>query len=302
MSDLSPRETLKQVAEALPDDCRKNVIVIGSLAAGYYYFGRDPERLMRTKDVDCMLSPHVTAMQTGQTVAERLIAEHWKPSPGPGGIQPGNDSTPVEALPMIRLVPPRSSDWNIELLSAPSSPADRGKTYTRIPTAVGHFVLCSFGYLALAEEDPVVTEFGIRIARPEMMALANLLHHPAIGPERMGGLIEGRRIKRSNKDLGRVLAIASLAQREDQDALVAWPALWSAALRHRFSKDWRLLAHRAGDGIRAMLASGEDLEEARHCVANGLLSSYRVTRELLEATGRRLLNDALEPLKSLAEP
>ena len=31
------------------------------------------------------------------------------------------------------------------------------------------------------------------------MALANLLHHPAIGEEPMSGLIGGRCIKRSNK-------------------------------------------------------------------------------------------------------
>lgn len=35
MNLLSPRAVLKEVAAALPDECRGAVIIIGSLAAGY---------------------------------------------------------------------------------------------------------------------------------------------------------------------------------------------------------------------------------------------------------------------------
>jgi hypothetical protein len=44
------------------------------------------------------------------------------------------------------------------------------------------------------------------------MALANLLEHPVIGPQTMSTKIGGRTLKRSNKDLGRVLAIARLSE------------------------------------------------------------------------------------------
>lgn len=44
-----------------------------------------------------------------------------------------------------------------------------------------------------------------------MMALANLLEHPTIGASTMSSPIGGKTLKRANKDLGRVLAIATLS-------------------------------------------------------------------------------------------
>ena len=300
MSRLSPREVLKQVAKALPADCRANMIIIGSLAAGYYFFERDTQWQVETKDVDCLLSPHVKAVRTGKAVAERLIAARWQPRAEGLPPTPGDAKTPTEKLPIVRLHPPGVDEWNIELLNAPASASHRGRTFSRLETRFGHFALCSFGYLALVEEKPIPTEFGISIARPEMMALANLLHHPKVGPETMSGPIANRLIKRSNKDLARVLALAFLSERDDPDALLAWPDSLSTALRKRFPDDWRALARRAGNGIRALLEDGDDLDEARHCAQNSLLNSYRVTTPMLEATGRRLLQDALDPLREIA--
>ena len=48
MSMISPREVLKQIASALPEECRGSVIIIGSLAAGYHYFRDDPESVVQT--------------------------------------------------------------------------------------------------------------------------------------------------------------------------------------------------------------------------------------------------------------
>ena len=60
-------------------------------------------------------------------------------------------------------------------------------------------------------------------AQPKMMALANLLEHPRILPDVMSGLIADRSIKRSNKDLGRSIAIARLS---GPDAVAEWHADW----------------------------------------------------------------------------
>ena len=46
-ASLSPSEVLAQVAGALPSDVRGNVIIIGSLAAGYHFFAGDGARAIR---------------------------------------------------------------------------------------------------------------------------------------------------------------------------------------------------------------------------------------------------------------
>jgi hypothetical protein len=196
------------------------------------------------------------------------------------------------------LKPPGESEWFIELLTVPESPSDVKKRWIRIETSHGHFGLCSFGFLSLANFRPLPTPLGIAIARSELMALANLLEHPEIRPESMSGLIATREIKRSNKDLGRVLAIARLATAHDEDAMLGWPNIWSAALKDRFPNDWLALARRAGDGLRQLLNQPNDLEEARHTCEFGLLASTPPTAEQLRVVGLRLLQDAIEPLET----
>jgi hypothetical protein len=46
---VSPRAVLEQVAHAIPEDCRANIIIIGSLAVGYHFFGNDPSLRVHTK-------------------------------------------------------------------------------------------------------------------------------------------------------------------------------------------------------------------------------------------------------------
>ena len=84
--------------------------------------------------------------------------------------RPARRETPEKDLPVVRLKPPGSEDWFIEFLTVPESRRDLEQRYIRLPTSHGHFSLCSFGFLALTDYKPLVTEFGIRIARPEMMA------------------------------------------------------------------------------------------------------------------------------------
>lgn len=130
------------------------------------------------------------------------------------------------------------------------------------------------------------------------MALANLLEHPKIAPKKMSSLIAERAIKRSNKDLGRVLALARLSGPEAVDS---WTSAWVEAMAACFPNRWKPLAGRAGSGIRELLASPGDLEEAAHTCNNGLLAQAQVTSEQLAAEGRRLLLDAIEPLERLAK-
>lgn len=296
---ISPHSALEQIANAIPADCREHIIVVGSLAAGYRYFGKSSGLQVRTKDADCLISPYVTAIDKGALMVERLIEEGWEYHPTNDFPHPGDEKTPNDKLPVARLRPKGSGDFFIELLTVPENSDMEGRDVVRLPTSRGHFGLARFAYLLLAEYKPLPTELGIRIARPEMMALSNLLHHPIIGSALMSGLIEGRKIKRSNKDLGRVIALAWLAENEKEDTLEQWAPEWVEALKNCFFPRWRDLGKQAGGGLRQILgdANQGDLEEAHHTCIYGLLSSKQPTLTVMKVTGERLLVDAIEALE-----
>lgn len=296
MSELPARAVMQQVAEAIPPACRREFIVVGSLAAGYH-FAEQMRAELSTKDVDGMLSPNAHAVRNGKAIAEELFKARWKQRED-AKRPPGNASTPTEALPFLRLHPPDNTDWFLELAAAPPQGSREPKVLQRVTTPAGDFALYSFRFLALAEEDPVETPFGILYARPEMMALANLLHHPRIAPD----LIAGTNDKRSNKDLGRVLALAWLATEQNRDALDAWPPRWLAALRKRFPDEWRDLALRAGDGLRQLIDENHklDLDEATRLCNLSLLRGRDLGPDALRATARRVLVEALGRLESIA--
>lgn len=299
MSQISPSQVLAEVAAAVPAACRENIVIIGSLAAGYHFFADDLSKAVRTKDVDCVLEPFHSAVGAGQCIARQLLDAGWRQTTRGDHQQPGNAETPEDRLPAVRLYPPgvdpgSERAWFIELLTVPESAESGEKTWTRLTLNEGHFGLPAFRFISLATHDPLTAgDLGIRYARPEMMALANLLHHPKIRPER----VKGQPYKRSNKDLGRVLAIAQLAKLDDYGP---WADRWQQALATCFPNEWRALALRAGLGLRALLASRSDLEEAHHTCTMGLLSSQYTTLAALEAAGERVLGDAVERLEEVA--
>ena len=298
LRSVSPAAVLSEVAAAIPDACRKNVIIIGSLAAGYHYFADRGAIAVRTKDADCLLSPRLAAIPAGRQILESLLSEGWSlRADEPWGV-PGDANTPDEELPAVRLQPPGGSEWFVELLTVPETPTQRLKQWVRLETSHGHFGLCSFGFLSLVGYEPTPTDLGVSVARPEMMALANLLEHRELTKDLMAGGFAGRAdIKRCNKDLGRVLAIAHLATGKDEDALLGWQPAWRAALSAQFPDDRGALSRSVGDGLRALLASEPDLEQAWHTCRNGLLAYAPPTLDALRADGQRLLVDAVERLE-----
>jgi hypothetical protein len=134
------------------------------------------------------------------------------------------------------------------------------------------------------------TGYGIYYAQPATMALANLLSHQKIGLETMSTKIGGREIKRSNKDLGRILAMARLGDKE----LDGWPQIWVDALESRFPMQFDRLAPIVGNGLRALLASENDLEQAVHTCNHGLLVDEVVTVRELKQTGLRFMQDVID--------
>ncbi len=154
-------------------------------------------------------------------------------------------------------------------------------------------------HMGLCEWQPSTTPLGLRVAQPKMMGLANMLHHPTIGPQLMSrSIVDGRQSKRANKDLGRVLAMVHLTSASELDT---WAPTWWQALQTMFPDRAKRLATQAGSGIRALLASNEDLRDALDIARLGLLSSVDVTMQDLQIAGDRLVVDAVEELEAMAD-
>ena len=77
MQSVDPATALREIAEAVPRDCRDKIIVIGSLAVGYHYRDQLMNMGVRTKDADCLLSPRVEAIPAGVAIADRLFDAKW---------------------------------------------------------------------------------------------------------------------------------------------------------------------------------------------------------------------------------
>jgi len=160
MSQVTPSKVLAEVSAAVPTACRENIVTIGSLAAGYHFFGDDESKAVRTKDVDCVLEPFHAAVGAGQSIARQLLDAGWQRRMQGDHQNPGNDQTPVDQLPAVRLYPPEANPdseeaWFIELLTVPESAEGTGKEWTRLPLAEGHFGLPTFRFLSIIAFDPL---------------------------------------------------------------------------------------------------------------------------------------------------
>jgi hypothetical protein len=100
---ISPRAVLARVASQVPEHCRGNIIVIGSLAAAYHLFAERSEALVRTKDIDCMLVPRLEAVRAGKSVADALLASGWRRPTEGQHVRPGTAATRADDLPVVRL-------------------------------------------------------------------------------------------------------------------------------------------------------------------------------------------------------
>ena len=290
MIELDPKRLLKRLAAAIPKDLRSHVLVVGSLAAAYHYRTSLAKRGVNTKDADLVVHPtgHLGACRK---LAERLLQLGWTRTEACFATP---SAVPAEELRAIRLHPPDSRDYFIELLGTPR-PAQR-KTIAWVPVklADGWYGVGCLRFMGLTAAGRMRSAEGIDRASPASMALANLLSHPDLGTQRMSAPLGGRTLLRSAKDLGRVLGLAIL---EGREGTRRWPKEWERLLKKTHPREWRPLARRAADGVRALLASRLALDEARLALDVGLLSGLGVDADALRAAGERLLDDALEPLK-----
>lgn len=297
MSDsLNAHVVLHKLAKALPEKHHKSIIIVGSLSAAAQLI-QDGEAELRTKDIDGMLAPNATAVIAAKEIATALIDDGWEPKADTERFTlPADSTTPQEKLPVVRLKPQGEGkdEWFFELLGAPPAlaPDAEGKTrYSeRVETSTSHFEIPSFAYLGVTQYQPVRHESGLQLASVATMALSNLLHHPHIEDKRMAIPMEGRLIKRANKDLGRVVAMAFISDQLDENAVEAWPDTWRIALQELNAPEvTRSKLDGINSGMQALLESPEDQDEALHSINFGLLSSHPMDMRQFQIAIRRYL-------------
>jgi hypothetical protein len=288
MAELDPVRIFKRLASDIPARLRQHIIVTGSLAAAYEYRVKLQSQAVNTKDADLIVHPAGNVI-SAQGMAERLLNLGWRPT---AHCFPTPKPSPADRLRAIRLMPPGSSDYFVELLNVPAEGQDEPKRFIPVQLRDGWYGLPSFRYMGVTALFAKVSKEGLEYADPSMMALANLLAHPRIADDEIeSGEFTG--IRRCAKDLGRVIALAALAGRE---ATAAWVGPWREALATCFPRSSAELARRAGTGLRAMLEDDEVMEQAQRTTEAGLLKGRGHDVAALRAFGERLLVDAIEEL------
>ena len=288
MNRLDPHLLFDLLNAQLPDEVRDHVLVVGSLAAALSHRDQLRDRGVNTKDCDVIIHP-AGALPEATKLATALFEAGWRPL---SKCRPGARADPESQLSVVRLNPPTSEAYFVELLGLPNTSQTTAKSMTRFEVKGGWYLLPSFRFMSVLSHERR-THSGIAYAAPSMMALANLLAHRVLGTARVSEAIAGRNPLRSAKDLGRVLALARLERREVTEE---WPEKWLEVVARCFPNHWPDLATHAGDGLRALLADAGALDDALHTVNVGLLEGVGVTLDQLRAIGQQFITDVIEPL------
>lgn len=289
MNRLDPEELFQRIAQDVPRALQQHLFVTGSLAAAYHYQAKLEGRAINTKDADLVVHPagHIVSCRE---IAAELRRIGWQNT---DQCYPQKTAQPVENLRAIRLLPPASSEYFIEFLNIPDKDETEAKSWIPLELNDGWYGLPSFRFLGVVSIDRIASTVGLEYAHPAMMALANLLSHPKVGTTRIeSGDMQG--VLRSAKDLGRVVALAHLEGRAGTES---WKELWLRAIKECFPLSWKKLIGGLGAGLEELLGDENALEDARKTTDIGLLNGMDVSTEMLRATGKRLLQDVIIPLR-----
>lgn len=229
-----------------------------------------------------------------RAMAEQLRDIGWRNT---NECYPQATAEPFESLRAIRLYPPGSTEYFIEFLNIPDKDQVAAKHWVPLQLTDGWYGLPSFRFLGVVSIGRIASHVGLEYAHPSMMALAYLMSHPQVGTIRIeSGDMRG--VLRSAIDLGRVIALARL---EGRDGTEAWKENWLRAIQDCFPKSWKALLINIGTGLEELLVDDNAMDDARKTTDIGLLNGMEVSAEMLRATGKRLIQDVVVPLRSEAQ-
>lgn len=219
---------------------------------------------------------------------------------GPSSRGADYSATRLDDLPVVRLHPPGSTDWFIELLTS-ARPNSAPRDPERVSTSHGDLQLCGFPNLDLAaHQAPEV--HGLRVALPAMLALVNLIGHVEESGRTMSMKIAGREMLRSSKDLGRVLALAHLAEAGDRDGtagISTWPQLWHGGLSTRYPASLAEIPVWYALRLAGSVISTASVRNAWPTWLAGV-GEDRLRLGLPTVAGRRCADGGLQSLRALA--
>jgi hypothetical protein len=291
MNRLDPVELFERIACDVPHGLQKHLFVTGSLAAAYHYNTQLEGHAINTKDADLVVHP-AGNIKSCRKMAEQLRRMGWSNT---DQCFPQATAKPVETLRAIRLLPPTSSEYFIEFLNIPEKDVAEVKRWIPVKLNDGWYGLPSFRFLGIVSIGRIASHVGLEYANPAMMALANLLSHPEVGNTRIES-DDMQGVLRSAKDLGRVIALARL---EGREGVEAWSEPWLQAMKECFPRTWKKLIRGLGAGLEELLADENVLEDARRTTDIGLLNGMGISASMLRATGERLMQDVVIPLRSV---
>ena len=292
MNKLNPTELFERIAGDVPKPLHQHLFVTGSLAAAYHYKAQLQGQAINTKDADLVVHPAGNVVSC-QEMAQQLLNTGWRCI---DECYPQSTPEPVDTLRAIRLFPPDSNAYFIEFLNIPETDQAKAKRWIPLELDDGWYGLPSFKFLGIASIDRLSSHVGLEYASPSMMALANLLSHPQIGTQKIesGSMTGGLR---SAKDLGRVIALAHLAGREETEA---WHDPWLKATQECFPEHWKELLIQIGSGLEELFQDQNALEDARITTDIGILNGLQISAEALQGIGERLIQDVIVPLRAKA--
>lgn len=293
--DIAPATVISRIAAAIPEAQRSSMVIIGSLAAGFHYFADRAGMQVRTKDADCLLDPRDIVVRDAASLTNALLTAGWTFHAW-DDRRPGKAETPDDRIPVIRLDPPGGDGWFIEILTSSRS-LDVQRDQVRVTTDLGDLQVAGFPFLDLNAHG-ARQAFGLKVAAPAMLSLANLLGHPHVTEVRMSQPVGGASIRRSSKDLGRVLALAWLEESWAQRRVAAWADLWASGLRACYPAEATALAKVCGSGLRELPDRPSHLADAHHAAIHGILHGVQQQPSVddLRIMGLRLFQDAIEEL------